>query len=141
MGPGFVGLFSQSAGELTYSGYDLDTGQRQWSYPFPGAPAAVAQPVLMDSGSTLVSVSQFRGGVSLTEISKDGIELFSCELPIPAQSALLSSATLRNGRYTLAARLSTGTVVVLSFALPGFEPAPHGWVTAAGKMTRQGHAR
>jgi hypothetical protein len=136
-----VGVFTRgSIGDPLYEGHDVATGALQWSASLFGAYAA-SQPVLTQSGSTLMMTAErhnFIESLWLTEISNAGRALFRCQ--VSGTSDNLSSPTLRGGRYTIAL-VQGGTSVVRAFDLPGREPATHGWVTAAGKMTKESRPR
>jgi hypothetical protein len=126
--------------EPTLKGYDPATAAVQWSASFSGAMAA-SQPILTGTGATLVVTRQtggFAPALRLTEIAADGQLVYSCQLQ--GATGEPGIPTLRHGRFTIAFN-DSGASVVQAFDLPGEEPAEHGWVTAAGKMTKEGRPR
>ncbi len=95
----------------------------------------VTTPV-MTSRSSFLLASQSSTHWMLGEFDLNGLIKFECEL----ESADYGSPTLRAGTWTAAyPEFSPNTVV--SFALPGLEPAASGWVTARGKVTKEGRPR
>jgi len=137
----WFGVFTMAVNDApTFEVHDASTGRVLGEVPLAGAIGA-SQPILTRDGTVLVTTEPGRGSPSvfLNGLGTTSVR-FSCALDIPP--GLLGSPTLRHGRYTLGVQdQESGASGVYAFDLPGAEPAEHGWVTSAGKMTKESRPR
>jgi outer membrane protein assembly factor BamB len=137
----FTFTYSSTAPWISLLQGDLVTGQfsTQLVVDLLGENAAGGTSPLLTSRQTLLTTLRANGAWRLEELSLDGRALTDCELP---QAVTYQQASARGGHWVALQMSGTsGGQQLVSFAIPGLEPAPSGWVTARGKVTQEGRPR
>jgi hypothetical protein len=91
--------------------------------------ACLTEPLVTSSQSVL-----FAGGTDLYEVGLDGLERFTCPLPVfaPTTTSFVGPTVLARGRWVVGTRSGR----VEAFDVPAQETARRGWVTAGGGLDR-----
>ncbi len=129
--------------------YDPATGKGAWSYEIVGPSfggGTITNTLLTNRGSILFSQNKSRclpgrGEFVLREISSAGEEAYQCPLPGPEAYSYFGLLIDDLWAAAFLDPVSSRTLGVRAFAVPGLGLAPKGWVAALGSMSRDHRPR